>query len=347
KDVMAGQIAYCPECAAAPTRKAGIVASDTGTAALLGDPFSSKGGKEVYTYNGSSDDEADDDDYGAIRGIMKPDITFFGEKLPDQFDEALTADREKVDLLLVMGSSLKVAPVSDIMGNLPHTVPQIVINKTPILHFNFDVQLLGNADDIVAYLARRCGWELHHQRIPGGCTASEEFARSAAGLGPVDSPPSITFPIRVPVDKPDEDSAPADSMAPAAASVGGPRMKVVEKTYSVPPHWHPFPSAVITGKDLFVANGDSKVRLAVSSSDEEDGDFDSDDEGRSENSSSSDADADDDDDDDGAGVSKDSEDGAEEVDQLLDNPDKEDGSEELVRDIEKASVCSVDKHPEQ
>ncbi|KAJ2513278.1 NAD-dependent histone deacetylase sir2, partial [Coemansia sp. RSA 2049] len=335
KDVMAGQIAYCPECAAAQTRKTGIVASDTGTAALLGDPFSSKGGKDVYTYNGSSDDEADDDDYGAIRGIMKPDITFFGEKLPDQFDEALTADREKVDLLLVMGSSLKVAPVSDIMGNLPHTVPQIVINKTPILHFNFDVQLLGNADDIVAYLARRCGWELHHQRIPGGCTASEEFARTAAGLGPVDSPPSITFPIRVPVDKPDEDSAPADSMAPAAASVGGPYMKVVEKTYLAPPHWHPFPSAVITGKDLFVANGDSKVRLAVSSSDEEDGDFDSDDGGRSENSSSSDAD---DDDDNGTGVSKDSEDEAEEVHQLLDNPDKEDGSEELVRDIEKASL---------
>ncbi|KAJ2675041.1 hypothetical protein GGH99_005937, partial [Coemansia sp. RSA 1285] len=143
---------------------------------------------------------------------------------------------------------------------------------------------------------------------------------------------------------PDEDSAPADSMAPAAASVGGPYMKVVEKTYLAPPHWHPFPSAVITGKDLFVANGDSKVRLAVSSSDEENGDFDSDDAGRSENSSSSDAD---DDDDNGTGVSKDSEDEAEEVHQLLNNPDKEDGSEELVRDIEKASVCPVDKHPEQ
>ncbi|KAJ2664001.1 NAD-dependent histone deacetylase sir2 [Coemansia sp. RSA 1200] len=352
KDVMAGQIAYCPECAAAQTKKTGIVSgaaasSDTGTAALLGGPFGSKGGKDVYAYNGSSDNDDDeaDDDYGAIRGIMKPDITFFGEKLPDQFDEALTADREKVDLLLVMGSSLKVAPVSDIMSNLPHTVPQIVINKTPILHFNFDVQLLGNADDIVAYLAKRCGWELYHQRIPGGCTSSEEFAHTTAGLGPIDSPPSITFPIRVPVDKPD-DNAPGDTMAPAAV---GPCMKVVEKTYSVPLHWHPFPSAVITGKDLFVANGDSKVRLAVSSSDEEDGDFDSDDGDRSEDSSS-----DADDGDDGTGVSKDSEDEAEEVDQLLDNPDmhkdpvfdKEDGSEELVRDIEKASVCSVDKHPE-
>ncbi|KAJ2012469.1 hypothetical protein GGI14_005803, partial [Coemansia sp. S680] len=42
-----------------------------------------------------------------------------------------------------------------------------------------------------------------------------------------------------------------------------------EKTYSVPSHWHPFPSAIITGKDLHIASGDAKVRLAVDSSDEE------------------------------------------------------------------------------
>ena len=35
-------------------------------------------------------------------GIMKPSITFFGEKLPDAFDEAFALDREKVDLLIVM-----------------------------------------------------------------------------------------------------------------------------------------------------------------------------------------------------------------------------------------------------
>ena len=36
------------------------------------------------------------------------DITFFGEKLPDAFDNALKADRGVVDLVVVMGSSLKV-----------------------------------------------------------------------------------------------------------------------------------------------------------------------------------------------------------------------------------------------
>ncbi len=47
---------------------------------------------------------------------MKPDITFFGEKLHDSISRSLECDRGKVDLLLVMGTSLKVAPVSHILN---------------------------------------------------------------------------------------------------------------------------------------------------------------------------------------------------------------------------------------
>ncbi|KAJ1902728.1 NAD-dependent histone deacetylase sir2 [Coemansia sp. IMI 209127] len=337
KDIMAGQIAYCPECTQNRPKREGAVSEKAveslglGTAALLGDPSKPIGSSisdHTYNENGEDDDDEDDDDYGAIRGIMKPDITFFGEKLPDKFDQALTEDREKVDLLLVMGSSLKVAPVSDIMGNLPHTVPQIVINKTPILHFNFDVQLLGNADDIVAYLTRRCGWELRHQRIPGDCTSSEEFAQ--IGPAPIDSPPSIAIPIRVPVDKTDVDDSNVNESNAKASALD---IKIVEKTYSVPKHWHPFPSAVITGKDLFVANGDSKVRLAVSSSDEEEDDDDdeegdvSDDGSRSEVSDS--------------GPGSDGDGGADSINTNANNGEpgfSKESSEELVRDISKASV---------
>ena len=39
---------------------------------------------------------------------MQPDITFFGEKLTDDFDDALKEDRDKVDLLIIIGTSLKV-----------------------------------------------------------------------------------------------------------------------------------------------------------------------------------------------------------------------------------------------
>ncbi|KAG0234870.1 NAD-dependent histone deacetylase sir2 [Actinomortierella wolfii] len=117
-------------------------------------------------YHSSDDDDDDDDDED--RPLMKPDIVFFGERLPRLFDDSLEIDKEKVDLLIVIGSSLKVSPVSDIMAQLPARVPQILINRTPIIHMNFDVQLLGNCDTIVAELCRRAGWELVHEKLPGG-----------------------------------------------------------------------------------------------------------------------------------------------------------------------------------
>ena len=51
----------------------------------------------------------------------QPDITFFGEKLDDVFDRSLLEDRGQVDLLVIIGTSLKVSPVSDtICEHHPH-----------------------------------------------------------------------------------------------------------------------------------------------------------------------------------------------------------------------------------
>jgi NAD-dependent histone deacetylase SIR2 len=38
----------------------------------------------------------------------------------------------------------------------------------PIHHINFDINLLGDCDDVVAELARRAGWDLQHKMIPQG-----------------------------------------------------------------------------------------------------------------------------------------------------------------------------------
>lgn len=48
----------------------------------------------------------------------QPDITFFGQALDSKFDECLFKDREKVDLLVIIGTSLKVAPVSEVCSEL-------------------------------------------------------------------------------------------------------------------------------------------------------------------------------------------------------------------------------------
>jgi NAD-dependent SIR2 family protein deacetylase len=48
------------------------------------------------------------------QGVVKPDIVFFGE--PIHFHDTFETDRFEVDALLVMGSSLQVAPISHIKG---------------------------------------------------------------------------------------------------------------------------------------------------------------------------------------------------------------------------------------
>jgi len=81
---------------------------------------------------GPGDDDSDSDGAYDIPqpGIMKPDITFFGEALPNNFFIRLKEhDREKVDLVIVIGTSMKVAPVSEIPNFLPPDVPQIYISR--------------------------------------------------------------------------------------------------------------------------------------------------------------------------------------------------------------------------
>uniref|UniRef100_A0A7N6BLW6 protein acetyllysine N-acetyltransferase n=1 Tax=Anabas testudineus TaxID=64144 RepID=A0A7N6BLW6_ANATE len=89
--------------------------------------------------------------------IMKPDIVFFGENLPEMFHRAMKQDKDEVDLLIVIGSSLKVRPVALIPNSIPHEVPQVLINREQLPHLNFDVELLGDCDVIVNELCHRLG----------------------------------------------------------------------------------------------------------------------------------------------------------------------------------------------
>ncbi|CAK9786205.1 SIR2-domain-containing protein [Cutaneotrichosporon oleaginosum] len=145
--IMEQRIPFCPTCAA--ERRAQI-------AALKRDRKEKGKGK----YDSDSDSDALDPWRRGEPGIIKPDITFFGQALDSAFDECLFRDREEVDLLVIIGTSLKVAPVSEVLSHIPHSVPQIFINLTPVTHVRPDILLLGDADSIVSYLSHELGWEI-------------------------------------------------------------------------------------------------------------------------------------------------------------------------------------------
>ncbi|XP_016343380.1 NAD-dependent protein deacetylase sirtuin-1-like [Sinocyclocheilus anshuiensis] len=115
--------------------------------------------------------------------IMKPDIVFFGENLPEFFHRAMKQDKDEVDLLIVIGSSLKVRPVALIPSSIPHDVPQVLINREPLPHLNFDVELLGDCDVIVNELCHRLGGDF--EQLCFSSSRLSEITEKPSAQGPV------------------------------------------------------------------------------------------------------------------------------------------------------------------
>mmetsp|Transcript_4201 Transcript_4201/g.17815 ORF Transcript_4201/g.17815 Transcript_4201/m.17815 type:complete len:301 (-) Transcript_4201:900-1802(-) len=66
------------------------------------------------------------------KGLVKPDIVFFGEALPAKFYRNLERDMESADLCLVIGTSLKVMPVASLPDTMAHSKHRVLINREVI-----------------------------------------------------------------------------------------------------------------------------------------------------------------------------------------------------------------------
>jgi len=130
-------------------------------------------------------------------GLLKPGVTFFGETLNDHVTRSLEADRKKIDALIVIGTSLSVAPISKVVEYMPPGIPRILINRTivqpstrrtdsgedePELRKNyvFDALLLGFCDDVTRRLAKTM---FQDNSLPIPVTSDKEIATDKAGGG--------------------------------------------------------------------------------------------------------------------------------------------------------------------
>ncbi|KAL8993785.1 MAG: hypothetical protein Q9169_006090 [Polycauliona sp. 2 TL-2023] len=93
-------------------------------------------------------------------GLVKPDIVFFGEALPDDFHR----NRElpgQADLAIIMGTSLSVQPFASLPSYCADGVPRLLLNSERVGGLGSradDVLLLGDCDDGVRKLASALGW---------------------------------------------------------------------------------------------------------------------------------------------------------------------------------------------
>jgi NAD-dependent histone deacetylase SIR2 len=132
--------------------------------------------KNMSGWQDDDDDASDDSDASDPSfAVMKPDITFFGEQLPTAFKDRFSIDRHKADLMICIGTSLRVAPVAEMPNLLDQTVPQVLISRDK-LHKDvcFDVEFLnGDCDAVCTELAYRAGWDeelemlMKGGRVPG------------------------------------------------------------------------------------------------------------------------------------------------------------------------------------
>ncbi|XP_044054798.1 NAD-dependent protein deacetylase sirtuin-3, mitochondrial isoform X2 [Siniperca chuatsi] len=96
------------------------------------------------------------------KGVVKPDIVFFGEELPRHFFKYLT-DFPLADLLIVMGTSLEVEPFASLAGAVRSSVPRLLINRDLVGPFAWrcrphDVVQLGDVVSGVRALVDALGW---------------------------------------------------------------------------------------------------------------------------------------------------------------------------------------------
>jgi NAD-dependent deacetylase sirtuin 2 len=125
----------------------------------------------------------------SCKGYVKPDIVFFGESLPKRYFELSMSDLPRADLLLVLGTSLKVQPFASLIDHVVDTCPRVLINREAvglaagdsdddIFHFGSrggfvfeganayrDVFLEGDVQESVRKLVDMCGWTKDLQEL--------------------------------------------------------------------------------------------------------------------------------------------------------------------------------------
>lgn len=139
-------------------------------------------------------------------GVIKPDIVFFGESLPERFAKLVAEDFPKCDLLVIVGTSLAVYPFASLVGRVNERVPRLLVNREAVgradvsfaslllgggmgvngLMYDMDgntrdmAMLGGDLQEHMQELARRLGWADALRSVIARCGGSAVAAAAAS-----------------------------------------------------------------------------------------------------------------------------------------------------------------------
>lgn len=93
-------------------------------------------------------------------GLVKPDITFFGEGLPSKFFDLWEEDAEDVDLAIVVGTSLQVYPFASLPEEVGKDATRVLINNNRVGNFKrkLDLVIIDDVEKVIEDLVERLGW---------------------------------------------------------------------------------------------------------------------------------------------------------------------------------------------
>ena len=96
--------------------------------------------------------------YCSCGGLVKPDIVFYGESIPDEFMSTTIEDRKMADLLIITGTTYKIHPfcdLSDILG-----CDDLYINNdiSPNDYRRFNDILKCDCDEVFIETAKELKW---------------------------------------------------------------------------------------------------------------------------------------------------------------------------------------------
>jgi NAD-dependent deacetylase sirtuin 2 len=79
-------------------------------------------------------------------GVVKPDIVFFGEGLPPRFRELNRQDFAECDLLIIIGTSLKVNPFASMTSFVRDDVPRVLINNEKVAMYTEEIEIIDGKE---------------------------------------------------------------------------------------------------------------------------------------------------------------------------------------------------------